>query len=280
MTIKESINIYLDYKKTHLKDTSVKTMKIRLVKFSKWIGKEADISELKFNNIINYFSYLKEKGLHVNSQTQEIYAIKGFLKFMVSMKYIDFPIEMIKRPKGKETKHRVCTKTMFDIVDNFFEKKDFEKIEKHIAFRMLWVTGMRVHELLKIKICEIDFEKRSSILEVGKSGSSYIILWDEKTNNLIKDLINHPEFDNREYLFNCDTKKIQRWFEKISREAGAGKITPHAMRHGRAHYMLDNGARLIDVKNYLRHKTILSTQMYARQNKKERYSTLLDYCFV
>lgn len=275
MKVKETIEEYLLYKKGHVAENTYKNYTGTLNEFCNFLGNK-NIKNIKFIDYLRFIESFEERDYKKTTISNKIHAIKGYLKYLKINKMVDFPFELIKTPKREEYRHNVCSRFDFDALCDYLD----DDIEKLLVLRLLWITGLRIHELLKIRIDEIDLRENETLLKIGKNGKIYSVIWDDETGKLMRSYVAEKLCRDRVYLIGKSARTIERWFEDFSEIVGH-KITPHAMRHGRAHYMLGElGATLNDVKNYLRHMSITSTQMYARQNKKERMRTLERFAVI
>ena len=275
MTIKKSIKEYLNYKKVHLAYNSHRNYTITLNQFEKIISIDY-VSNLNMNIYIQYIELLKSKGLKANTIANKIFGIKGYLKYLKLTHVVNFPFELIKVPKIKEYRHNVCTLENFEIIDNYLKIDTYEYLRKRIIVRLLWDSGMRINELLNIKISDIENNNNCILINTEKSGINDFVMWGNETHKILIKYLSIRICSSGDKLFEITDRSVQRWFKSFYIELNIN-ITPHAMRHGKAHHMLNNGARLIDVRNVLRHVNISSTQKYSRQNKKERIKTLSEF---
>ena len=149
---------------------------------------------------------------------------------------------------------------------------------------LLYASGLKVSELIKLKITDIDIEKKrinssdernKRIIPIGSAASKalqrYIL-------NCRKQIISD---ENEQALFvNMQGKLLTRqglWkiIKYYTKKADIRKpITPHMIRHSFALHLIENGADLYSVQHLLGHSDITSTQIYikaANQNINEVY---------
>jgi len=146
-----------------------------------------------------------------------------------------------------------------------------------VILEMLFSTGLRVSELVKLNIDQINLERREFGV-IGKGGKARVVflsdraaIWLEKylvrrTNEakalLIRYSGNQEPTENSEKL-RLTSRSVQRILEKYVRKAKLPiKATPHVLRHSFATDLLMNGADLRSVQEMLGHKNVSTTQIY------------------
>jgi integrase/recombinase XerD len=141
-----------------------------------------------------------------------------------------------------------------------------------VIIEMLYSTGMRISELINIKIPDMDM-KRGILKVTGKGNKQRIVPVYDSLKKLIEDYLKiRLEYfvKNRDngYLFlNKFGNKLTRnycWMmiKKYSEEAGIKNISPHGIRHSFATHLLTNGADLRTIQIFLGHSSISTTEIY------------------
>jgi site-specific recombinase XerD len=160
------------------------------------------------------------------------------------------------------------------------EQVDFTKkfgLRDRAIMEVLFSTGLRVSELVKINMTEINFETREFGV-IGKGGKARVVFLSEQAASWLKRYFNGRD-DSWKPAFIRITNKIpiqgqgedlrltvrsvQRLVEKYRKKAGLPvAITPHGIRHTFATDLLSHGAGLREVQEMLGHKNIATTQIY------------------
>ena len=141
-----------------------------------------------------------------------------------------------------------------------------------LIIRMLYSTGVRVSELVNIKISDIDINERT-IKIFGKGSKERIVVFGNNTKEILKIYLNNGRYilnnRNSEYLFlNKDGNKLSdRYVRKIIddiifKASLQIHVSPHMLRHTFATDMLNNGADLVSVKDLLGHESLNTTSIY------------------
>ena len=114
------------------------------------------------------------------------------------------------------------------------------------------------------------------------------VVWSKRTDELLKDYLAMrlclEDVQSDKLLINPKTKKpytpktIQRWIKELSQMAILNKnITPHSFRHGKAHYILDQGGSVRDVAVMLRHVNPQSSFNYLQLSPTRYLETAGKY---
>ena len=143
----------------------------------------------------------------------------------------------------------------------------------HVMFHLLYATGLRVSELVKLPL--ISFNRHSGNLRVlGKGSKERLIPIGEQAGLLLEEYLDHvrPQLlrgkTSPSLFVTRQGKAMTRnryWqiLKDIARQADISKnINPHALRHSFATHLLENGADLRSVQLMLGHSDISTTQIY------------------
>tara|TARA_B100000575_G_scaffold175340_1_gene140577 strand:+ start:6 stop:617 length:612 start_codon:yes stop_codon:yes gene_type:complete len=146
-----------------------------------------------------------------------------------------------------------------------FEKGFIGERDK-LIIELFYVTGVRLSELINIRIADINFDK-CSVKVLGKRNKERIIPLTNSITNEISSFI--LKFDLSKYLFTnlkkqkVYNKLVYRVVKKyISKISSIDKNSPHILRHTFATHMLNNGADINAIKELLGHANLSATQVY------------------
>ena len=152
---------------------------------------------------------------------------------------------------------------------------------------MLYASGMRVSELTKLNLSDIDAES-GEILVMGKGSKERVVLIGSYAKAALHDYLRsarpklHGKKEKTRALFigrlggRLTDRSIERIMIKYSGAAGITKIvTPHSLRHSFATHLLERGADLRSVQELLGHSSLSTTQVYTHITK-ERLRTVYN----
>jgi len=151
-------------------------------------------------------------------------------------------------------------------VRKLLETPSREKLRDRLILRLLYRCGLRVSELTKLKIEEIDFGDSSIMVRAGKGNKDRVIPVDHQTLDMVEFFI---EGATSGYLIlserneKLSTRQVERLVEFYGKEAGIEQpVHPHMLRHSFAVHCLKSGMNLRTVQKMLGHSSLTTTQIY------------------
>jgi integrase/recombinase XerD len=142
-----------------------------------------------------------------------------------------------------------------------------KKLKDKLIITMLYSTGLRVSELLKLEVKNIDLINRT-IRVRGKGDKDRIVIFDNTTKKLIKKYLTYQP-EEIKYLFQTRTgesltpRYIQVEIKTYAKLAGIDKkVTPHILRHSFATHLLNQGCNIRIIQQLLGHSSLSTTQIY------------------
>lgn len=244
---------------------------------------EEDILTLKYKDISKYLKHVYDKNYNRNTISRKLSAIKSFYNYFKKEGIIkQSPVNNISYPKKALTLPKFLQyselETLFSIPDinDAFGQRD------RLILELLYATGLRVSELVNIKLDDIDINN-SEIRVLGKGSVERVVYFGEYAKDIMELYIR----DGREKLlkgrvsdylfinnkFNKLTDRGVRFIlDKILEKTSIKvKISPHSLRHTFATHLLNEGADLKVVQELLGHKNLSTTSIYTHvSNEKLR----------
>ena len=228
----------------------------------------SQISEVSFHIVRSWVANLFENGVQPRSINRKISTLKTFFKYLEREELIDVnPMLKVVGPKAsknlplfvKENEIKLLLEEVtFD--DGFIGKRD------KLIIEIFYLTGMRLTELINIKLTDLDFHNKS-IKVIGKRNKERIIPLSDSVLTSIQSFIH--EFDLKEFLITNSkgnkvySKLVYRVVRKyLSKITSINKKSPHILRHTFATHMLNNGADINAIKDLLGHSNLNATQVY------------------
>ncbi len=228
-----------------------------------------------------------EAGLSASTILRRLSATRNFFLFLSSEKIIDLDIPKLKGPKLPKKLPLVMTE---EEVDGLLEAPDMRKkggIRDRAMLEVMYSSGLRVSELVSLKLKQIDFEN-GTITIIGKGDKQRSIPIGEFAleylSKYIDEVRSKSRFRKSNYVFlNKNGEPISRIYfwkqiKAYAEKAGIDKdISPHTLRHCFATHLLENGADLRMVQEMLGHSNIATTQIYTHVSSKRIMSAYDKY---
>ena len=259
-----------------LSKNTVSSYKNDISSFSSWCDKE-HLDRLKITdlNLNNYISTLFSIGLKSSSINRKISSIKHFYLFLLKKKVIkNSPADEITTPK--QEKYLPTSMSEDEVESLLGSPKSSIKIERRdkAMIEILYATGMRISELVNLKLTDIDFNR--SVLKVfGKGSKERLVPYGEKAAEALRIYLeDRNKLDSKDvFLSNRGTRITRGAFWQrikiyIKRENLKLSISPHTLRHAFATHLLNRGADLRSVQILLGHSDLSTTQIYTHIAKK------------
>ncbi len=265
----EEYELFLKTEKK-LGDNTVESYLLDLMSFLKWFNNDVRITTKE--DILNYISFLRG-NLNEKSINRHISSLKSFYSYLADMNYISInPLEDISILKVKKTLPKYLSTEEVDKLLNIKLNTAFDYRNKAML-EVIYGTGLRVSELVKLEYSNIDFEnsivrvkgkgKKDRIVPLGEIASYYLKIY---INDYRSKLLNKNNYD--EIFLNNHGKPITRQgfnfiLENIRKETGIEKeLTPHTLRHSFATHLLEGGADIRSIQEMLGHENISTTNIY------------------
>jgi len=279
-----------DYKKDHiirsfldslyiekgLSKNTVSSYKNDISSFLSWLNKkQINYQQVSGKNINEFISNLFNSGLKSSSINRKISSIKHFYLFLSKKKIIKYsPADEIETPKQEKylpismSEDEVEKLLSSPNSNRIIERRDKAMIE------ILYATGMRISELVNLKLTDIDFNR--SVLKVfGKGSKERLVPYGEKAAEALDIYLrDRKKSDSKNVFLSNRGSQITRgaFWQRIKiyikRENLKSSISPHTLRHAFATHLLNRGADLRSVQILLGHSDLSTTQIYTHIAKQ------------
>ena len=265
-----------------LSNNTVKAYEADISSFFQWLDNE----DLKYKNLqedhINqYISFLFQRKMRSSSVNRKISSIKSFYIFLVKRNFVkNSPLNDLVTPKQEKYLPESMSEAEVDKllnspdVANKIENRDKAMIE------MLYATGMRISELVNLKMTDVDM-KRCVVKVFGKGSKERLVPFGETALDSLRSYLNEREQSSSKEIFLSNRgKKMTRvaFWQRVKiyliRENLKNSISPHTLRHAFATHLLNRGADLRSVQLLLGHSDLSTTQIYTHI-AKQRLSDVL-----
>tara|TARA_Y100000034_G_scaffold134565_1_gene203329 strand:+ start:89 stop:1009 length:921 start_codon:yes stop_codon:yes gene_type:complete len=142
--------------------------------------------------------------------------------------------------------------------------------QKHtLLVTLLYSAGLRVNELVNLRVGDLDFELNYGWVRDGKGGKDRIFVIANRLKDELRQWISKNKLENTHFLFTgyqntpYSTSAIREIIKKARNKAGIAKtVTPHTLRHSFATHLAQNGYSALEIQPLLGHKSIETTMIY------------------
>lgn len=266
---------YLNYQKGYSENTII-NYENDIKEFLEFLNKENidNLKEVNYSIVRFYLMDLYNKKFSRNSVSRKLSSLRSFFKYLHNEEIVKInPFSLISSPKKEKKLPKFLYNEDIEKIFNIPNTKTVLGKRDSLILELLYDTGVRVGELVNIKINDINYDDRS-IKILGKGNKERIVLYGTYAEIALKEYINNGRNEllkgkNNEYLIlnangnNITTRGIRLIIDKIIKQACLNThISPHTLRHTFATHLLENGSDLLTVKELLGHSSLSSTQIY------------------
>jgi integrase/recombinase XerD len=245
-----------------------------ITRFAKYLLNKS-LDEVKNSDVRTFLVFLRnEKGLAPSSVARCLSSIKSFYEYMfIENLIIENPTETISSPRPWRKIPNVMSIEEVDALINAPNILTLAGIRDLAMLELMYATGLRVSELVSMKISAIDLDV-GYLRSLGKGSKERIVPVGDIAKNaieiyIVKARLLFQKKGGSDGLFltrrgNSMTRQsFWKIIKKYSIKANIKTdVTPHALRHAFATHLLERGADLRSVQMMLGHSNISSTQIY------------------
>ena len=244
-----------------------------------------NVHNVDYNLIRKYINYLYDKNYNSKSICNHISSLRSFFKFLKNEEIISTnPMILIENPKLEKKLPKFLYYEDMEKVLNIPDISSDIGIRDALILELLYVTGIRVSELINIKLNDVDYSN-NKIKITGKGNKQRMVIYGNRCSDLLNKYLNiRNKFmkDNNDYLIlgikgkRINDRVVRNIINNISIKAGINlKISPHTFRHTFATHMLNEGADLRSVQELLGHENLSTTTIYTHVTNERLRSVYL-----
>lgn len=235
--------------------------------------KYSSFKEVDYQVIRKYLNYLYEKKYTNKTISRHISSLRSFFKYLLKKKIINNnPMTLISNPKIEKKLPKFVPYHELEQILNVFDTNVSLDYRNSLILELLYSTGIRVGELVNIKIKDIEFNKKE-IRIIGKGNKERIVLFGSRCSKLLEQYLNtfYKEYNskNSDYLLlgvrgnKINDREVRKVVDEAVKRAGVKlNVSPHVLRHTFATHMLNEGADLKSVQQLLGHESLSTTTIY------------------
>ena len=274
--------LYLEMDLNYSKNT-INTYQNNLSILSNNINK--DLLKLNSKDIEHFISSL---NLESSSISNYLSSFKTFYNYYIKIGMLkENPVLLIDSPKLKKHLPTYLTIDEIDKLLNIEIKDSFSARNKSLL-ELLYATGLRISELVNLEFKNIDLND-CIVRIMGKGSKERIVPINDTAIKYLKIYVKDyrhclvkKEQNNYVYLNNHGKKMTRqgvfKMLKKRTLEANIKKdVSPHTLRHSIATHMLENGADLRIIQEFLGHESISTTQIYTHLSNQKLKSDYMEY---
>ena len=273
----ESYKTYLILEKS-LSSNSVEAYLNDINKLAKYCADKHKVKtpdEVTYDILKDYLIYVSEVGVTNRTQARCISSIRSFYKFLVFDGQLENnPTRLLEAPKIGRKLPNILSVEEIDSMLNAVEMYKPEGQRNKAIIEMLYSCGLRVSELISIKLSNINF--RMGIVKIdGKGNKERVIPLSKNAKEEIKRYLKvyrdyldiEKGYEDVLFLNKRGTAlsrvMVFNIIKHLANRAGIKKnVSPHTFRHSFASHLVSGGADLRAVQDMLGHESILTTEIY------------------
>lgn len=262
---------YLKYQKNY-SDETIHSYSIDIEEFLDYINSECiNICEVGYDVVKAWLINLDEKKNKSTTVSRKISSLRGFYKYLINNKVMNSnPFSLVSLPKKERHLPRFF---YYNELEEMFQVPKLNTAlgqRDRLLLEMLYATGVRVSELVNIKVSDINGEE---IKVLGKGNKERIVEFGDYAESILelylKEGYKHLNVKKSEYLFlnnrggKLTTRGVIYILDNIINKTTIDKkISPHMLRHTFATHLLNEGCDLLTVQELLGHESLTATSIY------------------
>ncbi|MGE7667168.1 site-specific tyrosine recombinase/integron integrase [Ureibacillus composti] len=248
---------------------TVRGYRIALNQFFSFCGKE--YNSVKASDIRSWLMYMEGKGLKPRSIHIKLSALKSFYQYCLEEKIVNKnPTLNVYSPKIDDSLPRYLSKRQLALLQELTRNN----IRDRAMVETLYATGVRISELLNIRLEDVKWETRQILIRKGKGNKERFVLFSYECLERLKTYLDYRKC-NSVFLFSnwyggqLSTVFVDTLFRKFSKELGF-KVTPHTLRHTFAAHLAEKNMPQSYIQELLGHVNINTTHIYTRLMENAR----------
>lgn len=265
---------YLKYQRNY-SDFTCNNYKKDLNEYNSFIlSNKINYKNMDYNDAKEYVIYLNKKNDAKSTISRKLSSLRTFYKYLVLNNKVESnPFLLVSSPKKEKRIPKFINYNNMEEILNVPNIKTKEGQRERVILEVLYASGVRVSELVNIKIKDIDFSNKN-ILIFGKGSKErlvsfgdyaleYINLYLKEGRNLLLDGVKSDYLIVGKKSEKLTTRRVEQIIDDIIKRTSIKlNITPHMFRHTFATHLLDNGCDLLVVQELLGHASLSSTEIY------------------
>ena len=252
-----------------------------LLAYERDLSKIAESFDIGFvdasaGNLRQLIKIWEAEGLAARTRARRLSTLRQFMSWLVADGYrLDNPAQFIDAPKLPESLPKsLSEEEIIQLLAATAKLPAPDNLRMAAALELLYAGGLRISELLALKIQDISRSK-TALMITGKGGKERLVPVTDFALKLCADWLEWRDDDgpilHSDQLFASREKEITRQsFSLLLKKTAmladidTNRVSPHKLRHSFATHMLNRGADLRTLQALLGHADIATTQIYTR----------------
>ena len=237
-----------------------------------------------------FLAGLHDIGIHPRSQARILSGIKSFFRFLILSDYLESdPSELLESPKIGFRLPEVLTVEEIDAIISAVDLSTPEGQRNRAILETLYSCGLRVSELINLKLSDLYFEEGFIKVE-GKGNKQRLVPISPRAIKELKlyfidrnEIEVKPGYEDFVFISPRRKKPLSRimvfhLIKELAAKAGVTKnISPHTFRHSFATHLLEGGANLRAIQCMLGHESITTTEIYTHIDRQMLRSEIIAH---
>ena len=262
-----------------------------LDKFLRFIKDEGkDFLSIELQDIHHFSALMMDVGIHAVSLSRILSGVRSFYHFLVLSDVLEVnPTELLEFPKKPQHLPDVLSVDEIDAIESVIDLSQPEGQRNKAIIETLFSCGLRVSELVNLKISNLFFDDQFIKVE-GKGSQQRLVPISEKAIHEIqlyfidRNQLSIP-LAYQDFVFVSHRRKkpltrvmVFLMIKDLVEKAGIQKtVSPHTFRHSFATSLLEGGANLRAIQAMLGHESIATTQIYTHIDTSHLREEILEH---
>lgn len=263
---------------------------VKLKQFLELSNRQLTPLQVVIKDLQDFIEYINDIGLSAHSQARIISGLKSFYKFLIYEGETDKdPTALLESPKLGRKLPDTLDITEIDKIFEAIDHSTPEGMRNRAMLETLYSSGLRVSELINLKIPNIHFEigflrilgkgNKERLVPIGRQALKYINMYREEVRVHLDIASGHEAF----LFLNRRGKQLSRQMvfmniKDFVTKAGINKtVSPHTFRHSFATHLIEGGADLRAVQEMLGHESITTTEIYTHLDRDYLKQVIHDF---
>jgi integrase/recombinase XerD len=224
--------------------------------------KEKPVSELTTEQLNAYFLYCIKKLKHSENQVySRMNAVKSYFNLVQHRKEV---FDQVIRPKAPNNLPKVLNQQEIKMLF-----KATQNCKHELLLKMAYGMGLRVSEIVSLKIANIDLERFQCHIQNAKGKKDRYVNFPKSLIGLLKEYLS--VYQPKEYVFEgqyggaYSLRSAQSVFKNAMKKSAITKtVGIHGLRHSYATHLYEIGVQMIHIQKLLGHNQIKTTEVYAK----------------